>query len=107
LKRGISLIDMPRFPIDTISQMTREEKFTSVAVYVAKTVDHLKGVEDEPSYPPLRRPHHDGSPSSSLLTNLKGEDVQSGVQEANSPHSLGAECEGKEIRPSEVAGRKA
>jgi hypothetical protein len=45
MKPGINLMDMPRFPIDEIGSMTKEEKFTSVAVYVAKTVDHLQGRE--------------------------------------------------------------
>ena len=102
LKPGLNLIDLPRFPIDSISQMTKEEKFTSVAVYVAKTVDHLKGVEDEPSYPPLRRPNHDRSTSSSLPANLEVEDLLSSVQETNSPHSTGTKRESEEIRPSEL-----
>src|SRR6266508_4093149 len=75
MKPGINLIDMPRFPIDQIGSMTKEEKFTSVAVYIAKTVDHLKGVQDEPKYPPLRRPNHDGSTSCQISPNLKVEDL--------------------------------
>ena len=45
LKKGINLVDMPRFPIQDISEMTKEEKFTSVAVYISKIVDHLQGAE--------------------------------------------------------------
>ena len=39
LKPGINLIDMPRFPIDQIGSMTKEEKFISVAVYIAKKIE--------------------------------------------------------------------
>src|SRR5215216_1130340 len=77
LKPGINLIDMPRFPIDEIRSMTKEEKFTSVAVYIAKTIDHLKGVQDEPKYPPLRRPNHDSSTGCQISPNLKSEDLLS------------------------------
>ena len=42
----LKLSDMPRFP--KTEGMTREEKFTSVTVYLAKVVDHLKGIENEP-----------------------------------------------------------
>ena len=45
-KPNLKLVDMPRFP--KTEGMTREEKFTSVTVYLAKVVDHLKGIEDEP-----------------------------------------------------------
>jgi len=93
---------MPRFPIDNISEMTKEEKFTSVAVYVAKTVDHLKGVQDDPELTPVRRPNYDSSSSSNIPANLEVEDLLSGVQETNSPHPPGAERESKEIRPAEL-----
>jgi hypothetical protein len=83
IKPGVNLIDLPRFPIEHISEMTKEEKFTSVAVYVAKTVDHLKGVEDEPTCPPLRRPNHDSSTSSSLPENFESEDLLLGIYQRN------------------------
>ena len=47
MKPGINLIDMPRFPIDQIGEMTKEEKFMAVTVYLAKVVDHLNGSEAE------------------------------------------------------------
>jgi len=46
LKIGLNLEDMPRFPLKETDEMTREEKFTSVAVYISKITDHLKGVDD-------------------------------------------------------------
>jgi len=42
---NLKLSDMPRFP--QTDEMTKEEKFTSVTIYLAKVVDHLQGVEDE------------------------------------------------------------
>jgi len=45
---------MPHFPETT--GMTKEERFTSVTVYLAKIADHLQGVPDEYLYP-IPRPH--------------------------------------------------
>ena len=44
-KPNLKLADLPRFP--KTNGMSREEKFTSVTIYLAKVVDHLTGVEDE------------------------------------------------------------
>lgn len=44
-KPNLKLADMPHFP--KTADMTREEKFTSVTVYLAKVVDHLQGRDDE------------------------------------------------------------
>lgn len=46
-KEGLNLEDMPRFPFKETSEMTREEKFVSVTIYLSKVVDHLKGYDDE------------------------------------------------------------
>lgn len=46
-KPNLKLSDMPRFPLNDSVEMTKEEKFTSVTVYLAKVVDHLQGNEDE------------------------------------------------------------
>jgi len=46
-KPNLELEDMPRFPLNESGNMTKEEKFTSVTIYLAKVVDHLKGTEDE------------------------------------------------------------
>ena len=104
LKPGINLIDMPRFPIDEIGEMTKEEKFTSVAVYVAKTVDHLKGVQDESTTRPLRRPNHDSSTSSEVPANLKVEDLLPDLAAGVSSLQDGEERKSEAIGPSEVAG---
>jgi len=50
LKPNLKLEDMPRFPLKESGSMTREEKFTSVTVYLAKVVDHLQGNDNERHY---------------------------------------------------------
>ena len=104
LKPGLNLIDLPRFPIEHISEMTKEEKFTSVAVYIAKTVDHLKGVEDEPSFSPLRRPNPDSYPSGQVPADLQVEDLLPDLTKAATSLEVGEERKSETIRPSEVAG---
>ena len=98
LKPGINLIDMPRFPIYEIASMTKEEKFISVAVYVAKTVDHLKGVQDESKSSPLRRPNHDSSTGSEVSSNLKVEDLLPDLAAGIASLEIGEE------RPSKTVG---
>ncbi|MBE0681995.1 MAG: hypothetical protein IH589_08765 [Anaerolineales bacterium] len=49
-KPELTLADMPRFP--KTNGMSREEKFTSVTIYLSKVVDHLQGVEHEPESRP-------------------------------------------------------
>jgi hypothetical protein len=46
-KPNLKLSDMPHFPLKDTANMTKEERFTSVTVYLAKVVDHLQGNEDE------------------------------------------------------------
>ena len=53
-KPNLKLADLPRFP--KTNGMSREEKFTSVTVYLAKVVDHLTGVEDEKRTVVIRPP---------------------------------------------------
>ena len=103
MKPGINLIDMPRFPIAQIGSMTKEEKFTSVAVYVAKTVDHLKGVQDEPTTRPLRRPNHDSSTSSEVPANLKVEDLLPDLAAGVASLAVGEKRPSETVGPDEVA----
>ena len=44
-KPNLKLIDMPSFPLTESAEMTKEEKFTSVTIYLSKVVDHLQGSE--------------------------------------------------------------
>ena len=46
-KRGLTLEEMPRFPINGWQEMTRLEKTTAFAIYLSKVVDYLQGVENE------------------------------------------------------------
>jgi hypothetical protein len=46
-KPNLSLRDMPRFP--ETGYMTKEEKFTSVTIYLSKVIDHLQGNEALPN----------------------------------------------------------
>src|SRR5260221_14265877 len=59
-KPNLKLEDLPRFP--ETKGMTKEEKFTSVTIYLSKVVDHLQGVENEPFH--YRRPYPDHKASS-------------------------------------------
>ena len=105
IKPGLKLTDLPRFPLEESAQMTRDERFTSVSVYLAKVVDHLQGVEDEPIVTPVRR-NHDGSGSCRVSQNLKGEDVLPLIQEGDSTHPTGPERTRQEVRPHKMVGRK-
>ena len=96
-------MDMPRFPIDEIGNMTKEEKFNSVAIYIAKTVDHLKGVHDERKSLPLRRPNHDSSTGSDVSSNLKGEDLLHDLGTGVSSLEVREEPASEKIGISEVA----
>ena len=103
LKPGISFIDMPRFPINEIGSMTKEEKYISVAVYIAKTVDHLQGVQDEPKYPSIRRSNHDSSTSCQVSTNLKVEDILPDLAAGAASLEVGEKRPGETIGPDEMA----
>jgi hypothetical protein len=46
-KPNLKLTDMPRFPQQESADMTKEEKFTSVTIYLSKVVDHLQGNESD------------------------------------------------------------
>lgn len=100
VKPALRIEDMPRFP--ATADMTRSEKFTSVSVYLAKTVDHLQGACDE--YHPVRRPHLDSAASGKVPANLKIKAVLSDIKEAVSPPATGKKRTRKRVRPKEVAG---
>ena len=74
---------MPRFPLQQSADMTKEEKFTAVTIYLSKVVDHLQGNEDEPKiYPPVRANIYDSR--NSVLTNtVKIQELLSSEQIAN------------------------
>jgi hypothetical protein len=104
-KPNLTLGDMPRFPLKESGNMTREERFTSVTIYLSKVIDHLQGNEDEHTvYPPLRRQDFHSTGSRHLPENLKVEDLLSGISQADSSLEVGEKREDSAVGPSEVAG---
>jgi hypothetical protein len=85
LKHGINMENIPRYPIEETKEMTKEEKFTSVTVYLRKVVDHLKGVDDGEDlyYPPGRR----------ILADFKKQDVRLGEEGEDTLREDWKECE--------------
>src|SRR5262245_7584761 len=55
-KPNLKLTDMPRFP--ETKTMSKDEKFASVTIYLAKLVDHVQGVEDEAQGPYVYKASH-------------------------------------------------
>ena len=56
LKEGVNLPDMPRFPTEEfLKQMPPKVRQVVVAIYLAKMVDHLQGIES-PDMPVAYRP---------------------------------------------------
>jgi len=82
-KPNLRLSDMPRFP--ETRNMTKEEKFTSVTVYLAAVVDELKGVQqNEPLR--IRRPNLNRERCIEVLKNLKAENIQAHTEETDPTH---------------------
>ena len=103
---NLKLEDMPRFPLKGSAIMTKEEKFTSVTVYLAKVVDHLKGVDDEPIYPPIiRRKDIYRAGSIGISENIEVKDLLPGVQKGNSSSENRKKRPDSPDRPSEMDGR--
>ena len=57
-KPDISLNDLPRFPLKETKDLSKEEKFTVVTVYLSAITDHLKGEPNEPMPTHTRKPPH-------------------------------------------------
>jgi hypothetical protein len=87
--KDFNFTDMPRFP--RTNGKTKEEKFAIVAIYLAKVVDYLKGVEDYGTYY-VRRQNLHNTGSGRLSQNLQVEDLLPGIQEANTPPENREEC---------------
>lgn len=98
-KRGLKFTDLPRFP-DT-ANMSREEKFTSVTIYLAKIVDHLQGEPDE--YIPFRRQNIHSQAGSRLSPIVQVKDLLPDLAQAISPLEVGEECKSERVGPAKVA----
>jgi hypothetical protein len=86
--------------------MTKEERFTSVTVYLAKVVDHLKGVDDETIYPPIiRRKDIYRAGSVGVSENIEVKDLLPGVQKGNSSSEDRKKRPDSPDRSSEMDGR--
>ena len=83
-KPGMNIGDMPRFPLNETKEMTEKEKFTAIALYLARVVDHLIGFEDgHTNCRPIRRQILHGAGSRCLLEDLKVEDLLPGLHKPN------------------------
>ena len=82
-KPNLTLSDLPRFP--ETKGMTKEEKFTSVTVYLSKVVDHLQGRTNE-SKPVIRRTHPKRDTGGQIFTAQQAERVLHAFFEEKSPH---------------------
>ena len=97
-KPNLKLEDMPRFPLQESGSMTREEKFTSVTIYLSKVVDHLQGVQDE-RIPERRhqirhaKPTADSIGSGPLSEGPQIKDILPHPEEGSSTHPNGEKSE--------------
>ena len=102
VKPDLKLEDMPRFP--QTEGMTREEKFTSVSIYLAKVVDCLQGVQNEHGSVIIRRPHTNSETSSRVSPTVQIQGVLHDLSEAITPLQGGEERQSENVRPHEVVG---
>jgi len=100
VRKDLKLEDMPRFP--NTASMTKEERFTSVTVYLAKIVDHLQGVPDEYLYP-IARPHSHRAAGGRVSPVVQIQDLLPDLTQAISSSEAGEKREGQGVGPSEVA----
>ena len=78
LREDVTLDDLPKYPLSQTNGMTRNEKFISLAVYVAKITEALKGDKNgtDHDYPPSRR----------ILKAFQKQGVLPDPQERNTPY---------------------
>ena len=100
IRKDLKLENMPRFP-DTAG-MTKEERFASVTIYLAKVVDHLQGVQDEYLYP-IRRQNTHRAPGSSIPAVVQVKDILPDLTQAVSAPETGKERESSGVGPEKMA----
>lgn len=103
LKPGKDIIELPRFPLDQTVDMTSQEKFTIVAVYISKLVDYAKGVENEPEYKPLSRYSYRSS-GSRVPSDIKGKSVQLDQSKTDTSHEDRPQRKDQEVGSDVVVG---
>jgi hypothetical protein len=86
LKPSVTLESLPRYPLAETKNMTKEEKFISLAVYIAKVTDYLKGKEngDDTYY----------SRSRQIPKALQKQNILFSKAERNTSHPDWKECQG-------------
>jgi len=93
---------MPRYP--ETKGMTRDEKFTSVAIYLSKVVDCLQGVQDEHATVIIRRPNTHSETGSRVSSAIQIQGVLHDLTEAISPSQAGEERQSEIVGSDEVVG---
>lgn len=83
-KSHISLNDLPRFPLNETQDMSKDEKFTVVTVYLSAITDHLKGVQNERI--PIRRPHPHRERRCDVPEDIESKDLLPDPKEEDAPH---------------------
>jgi hypothetical protein len=77
-KPGLKLEDLPRYPVNGTEDMTKDEKFKSIVVYINKVVGYLQGAEDgEDLHSPTSR---------RVLTDFEKQDVRLGEEGKDTLH---------------------
>jgi len=99
-KPNLKLSDMPRFPLEETASMTKEEKFTSVTIYLAKLVDQAQGVDNEPV--PSRRPYHDRTAGSQVSANIEIQSILHGISQTDTSHPIEPQREDQTIGPDSL-----
>ena len=91
---------MPHLP-DTAG-MTKEEKFASVTVYLAKVVDHLQGVQNEYLYP-IRRQNTHRATGGPIPAVVQIKDILPDLTKTVSSSAIGEERESSGVGPAKMA----
>jgi hypothetical protein len=100
VRKDLKLEDMPRFP--ETAGMTKEERFTSVTVYLAKIVDHLQGVPNEYLYP-IPRSHPYRTAGSPVPAVVQVQDLLPDLAQAVSSSTAGEERESSGVGSAKMA----
>jgi len=82
--------------------MSKEERFTSVTVYLAKVVDHLQGVSDE-YLTPIPRSHSHRATGRAVPAVVQIKDLLPDLTKTISPPETGKERESSGVGSSEMA----
>jgi hypothetical protein len=102
-KPNLKITDMPRFP--KTEGMSKEERFTSVTIYLSKVVDHIQGVEHGETFIQFPRPYPYRAGSRKVSENLEVKDLLPGVQAGNPSSKNRSQRQDPPDGSSEMDGR--